>query len=282
MKRNYFVIISALVIAVTSSAYMVKDANGKASYSGAPGDFGTCSNCHGGGAGPTTVSISTIPALDPGNIYTPGNTYTITIDVANSNFSSFGFDAVVISGSVSTSGNSGVLSLPGTGVKLVNGTAGRKNATHTAPKSGTGIASFSFVWTAPISSTMTAIYATGNAVNGNGTTSGDAVGTGNLMMYPSSATGIEQIQNMVSGLGVFPNPATDQLTIRYNLNESSDVKIELYSIKGGLAASLINENQNAGLHNRTIQLPSILNSGVYFLKVCSNGEKVAQRLVTIN
>lgn len=281
MKRTYFIILSALIIATTTSAFMVKDANGKASYSGAPGDFGTCTSCHGGGAGPTTVSISTIPSLDPGNIYTPGNTYTINIDVANSNFSSFGFDAVVISGSVSTSGNSGVLSLPGTGVKLVNGTAGRKNATHTAPKAGTGIATFSFVWTAPVSSTMTAIYATGNAVNGNGSTSGDAVGTGNLMMYPSSATGIDQNVAVVNGLGIFPNPASNQLNVRYNLNASSNIVIALYSINGELATKLIEENQDPGVYSKTIQLPATLASGMYFMKVVANNNITAQRLVSI-
>lgn len=282
MKRNPIVLISALVIAITSSAYIVKDSNGKASYSGAPGDFGTCANCHSGGSGPTSVSISITPTLDPGNIYTPGATYTIDVQVSNSNLNSYGFCAVVLNGTTAASANSGTLSLPGAGVKIVNGNLGRRNATHTTPKAGTGNAIFSFVWTAPLSSTMSAIYAAGNAVNGNSSFSGDVVGTGSLLMYPSSATGMLADNIAVQGLKIYPNPASEQLTIRYKLNQASDVKIELYTIKGQLAATLVHESQSHGIYNKEILLPSIISSGVYFLKISSNGENVAQRLVSIN
>lgn len=282
MKKNFTIYTLFVGVFIFGSAFIVKDVNGKASYSNAPGDFGTCTSCHAGGAGPTTLSFSTTPALDPGNVYTPGTTYTISIQVTNSNFTKFGFDAVMLSGSTSTSGNSGTMTTAGAGVKFLTGTQSRKNATHTTPKTGTGNAIFTFVWVAPMSSTATVIYASGNAVNGDNGTNGDAVGTGVFNMVPSSATGVQENKLSVNELRIFPNPASGMINIDYYLNESKPISIELYSINGQKVFTLINEIQGAGYQERSLIIPANITSGVYFLKVSSNDTQLSQRLITIN
>jgi len=77
----------------------------------------------------------------------------------------------------------------------------------------------------------------------------------------------------VSGiiLTTYPNPFTEQVNIRYNLDKTSHVKLQVYNLKGQLVKTLINYSQskgeqlaawegfdNSGRH---------LASGVYFLRM---------------
>jgi hypothetical protein len=58
----------------------------------------------------------------------------------------------------------------------------------------------------------------------------------------SDANGFKLLQN-------YPNPFKSNTTIRYNIAEMSNVKLDIYSINGQLIKSLINTNQNAGYYS---------------------------------
>lgn len=260
---------SLILIFVGTTAFVIFS-GGAANRSGSPGE-GTCSGCHGAGA--SIVSISGTPAF-VANQYVPGQTYTVNVNVINNPFSKFGFDAEILDPSNVNAGNitSGL-----TGVQIVN--TARKNATHTAPKTGTGSALFQFVWVAPLTGNAI-VYATGNAVDGTGGTGGDSPGATTLTLTPDLSTGINEATVIgISGLNIYPNPIRSEFKISYNLMENANVKAAIYNIQGQEISVISNEDQVTGAHILDAQLPSDLAKGVYFVKFSVNGKQVVQRLI---
>lgn len=270
MKR--FLLFLCLGIVFTGSTAFVIFSSGVANQSGSPGE-GTCGSCHGGGAGSTLVSISGSPAF-VANQYIPGQTYTVNVNVTNNSFSKFGFDAEILNTSNANAGNmvSGL-----TGVQIVNST--RKNATHTAPKAGTGSAQFQFVWTAPLSGNAI-IYASGNAVDGTGGTNADTPGNATLTLTPDLSAGIrDTITSGITGITVFPNPIKSEFKISYNLLENANVKVTLYDLQGQEIMELSNEDHIAGPQLSQAVLPAQFANGGYLLKLSVNGKQAHQRLI---
>lgn len=74
----------------------------------------------------------------------------------------------------------------------------------------------------------------------------------------------------------FPNPFNPETTIKYQLPEAGDVKLEVYNIQGQLIHTLVNGNQSAGEHhaiwNGTDASGSTVVSGVYFYRITATGE----------
>lgn len=139
----------------------------------APGD-GNCTSCHSGalvtsGTNWNNFSISTnVPA----NGYTPGGLYTVTITHTMAGINKWGFQALVLNSSNAQAG-----SLSG-GVGNQTFTAGTKTyVTHTSGgNTGSGTKTWSFSWVAPNPGVGTVtIYATVNAADGSGGTSGDQI-----------------------------------------------------------------------------------------------------------
>lgn len=64
----------------------------------------------------------------------------------------------------------------------------------------------------------------------------------------------------------YPNPFNPTTTIRYQLPVTSNVKLEVYDVLGKKIATLVNERQEAGIYNYTLNA-SNLSSGVYFYRL---------------
>jgi hypothetical protein len=272
MKKLLLFGILALVF--TGTTAFILTSSGLAGLSGSPGE-GNCGSCHTGGAGTTQVAFSASPAF-VANQFIPGQTYTVTVNVTNNSFTKFGFDCEILT---PANANAGTMTTTLTGVKFLNSGA-RKNAVHSTPKTGTGSAAFSFVWTAPITGTAT-IYATGNAINGNGSTTGDTPSAGaSLALTADPSAGInESTQSGISGLVVYPNPVRSEFNISYNLLETARVKAALYDIMGKEISELNYEGQSAGAYTLSAQLPEGLPKGAYFVRLSIEGKQVAQRLI---
>ncbi len=118
-------------------------------------------SCHGGTSTSTLINISGIPNTG----WVPGTAYPLTISVNNSGaaYTRAGFDLTA---------NIGTFTAAGMGASL-NGTT---EVYHNTPKVlGGGSASWEVTWTAPANgATALSFSCAGNAVNTNGTTSGDA------------------------------------------------------------------------------------------------------------
>ena len=297
MKKTISTIILAALIIIGASAFITKkSATGYAGYTGSPGEQ-TCSGggaCHGGGSSSVSgITITSVPAFSVnGNSdteYLPDSTYQINLTVSAAGFTRYGFDCEILD---INSANAGTMQNPGSGVKFLNA-FGRRNAVHSTPKiAATGIASFTFKWKAPVSSTGDAtIYAIANAVNGNGTTSGDFVlspvtkllveGTPPPPPIDTTSTvGVKEIFSSVSKVSVFPNPANDITNISYNLSQPKTITIQLIDIKGNVIKQLYNQENEPGFHTQILNLQGIA-SGVYFIKTSADQQKVSQKLITV-
>ena len=181
-------------------------------YAGVPGELGTCSECHSGGAGTGHVSI----AFSGGTSYTPGVTQQLTVTVVDSAQRRWGFElASRLASSPSTqegaftAGTDGYtqvicadsnfdesLSCPSSAFPLEY-----IEQTSLGTQDGTaGSGSFTFTWTPPAGSIgKITFYIAANAANGDGTDEGDHIYTNIYTLTPAVASTAPQISNVVDG-----------------------------------------------------------------------------------
>ncbi|WP_259066648.1 T9SS type A sorting domain-containing protein [Salinibacter ruber] len=70
-----------------------------------------------------------------------------------------------------------------------------------------------------------------------------------------------------------------QATVRYTLTKQQEVTVRLYDALGRQVRTVLNEEQ-AGRRERTLDVGS-LPSGVYFLRLQSNGQTRTQKLTVV-
>ncbi|MDI6402304.1 FlgD immunoglobulin-like domain containing protein, partial [Balneolaceae bacterium ANBcel3] len=94
---------------------------------------------------------------------------------------------------------------------------------------------------------------------------------------PQGPTSFELAQN-------YPNPFNPATQIRFTLQNSADVKLEVYDVTGRLVSTLINDSMGAGSHtvtwDATNQSGMSVSSGVYIYRLTA-GEEVQARTMTL-
>ncbi len=272
MKKVFSFIITIAVM-VLLGAFKVIHSGGQFSTSGSPGE-GNCSGCHGGGAAGATVSITSIPSFTNNN-FDPSTTYTITITINHPSLSSFGFNCEILgAGNV----NSGLIANGGAGV-LIGNSGGRRNVTHNTTKNGVGGASWTFEWTSPASGNST-IYVAGNCVNSDGGTSGDRTVTGTLALLNINTNIKSNTNNELTNITLSPNPSNGFTTLSYSLFSQQNITVDVIEISGKIIKSFSYENQESGLHANILDLNGI-SKGIYFVKTSANGQKISQKLISV-
>jgi len=92
-------------------------------------------------------------------------------------------------------------------------------------------------------------------------------------------TGVEEA--VVSNISVaqnVPNPFNGNTTINYNLNNASNVSLEIVDIAGKVIATINEGNQTAGAHNITID-GSAFAQGTYFYTFTAGNYQVTKKMV---
>jgi hypothetical protein len=159
-----------------------------AGRTGAPGEL-NCTNCHGGSAnsGGGRLSITGLPAS-----YTPGTKYSVTVTVAQNGRQRWGFQITSLTDDGSFAG-SFTLTSPSQTQQTSTSVSGKQRTyvQHTSAGTQRGTpnqASFTFDWTAPASNVgAITFYSSGNAANGDGTSSGDSIYTTNVKVNAPAA-----------------------------------------------------------------------------------------------
>lgn len=259
---------------VVCTAFVVKYSTGKTDSTGSPGE-NTCASCHSGGSGTTITNVFFNPSVSSGS-YTPNQTYTVIVNVTNNAYNNFGFACEILNSS--TLSNAGTMSNPGSGVQFLTGANGRMVATHTAVKTGTGSAQFTFEWTAPSSGNIT-LYATGNAVNGNGNTTGDKPSSFTLSLSPD-LTSVPFSASSFSSVLIYPNPIKDIANIQFNANKNiGQVSISLFTLDGKQILTQSVNNIPNGFNTRSIQIPASVSGGLYLIKLTADGETITKMVL---
>jgi hypothetical protein len=273
MKKSITLTLAGIV-AIGAMSFDILTSNGKAGKTGAYTE-GNCTSCHSDYAvnsGPGSIAITSTPSLTNG--YVAGTTYTVNVTVAQSGVSLFGFDFEALTNATT---NGGTLAVVCTDTKTL-ASSSRTDVVHTGTGNATADShTFSFVWTAPTTGTSTVtFYASGNAADGDGSTSGDYIYTTSLPI--SNVTSVEENVEANFNLSVFPNPVSDNVNVKFTLMETSDITIDLMDINGNKIANIISENGMKGDINKTFNVSSY-SKGVYFLQIKNEKASSIKKLI---
>ena len=97
-----------------------------------------------------------------------------------------------------------------------------------------------------------------------------------------STVGVHDLSAIEHKISVFPNPASNYVTIHYDLQNSSLVKIDLVDVLGkSIKMMLPLAQQTADSYKTSWQLGD-LNAGLYFIKMTINGVESTIKLSVIN
>lgn len=92
-----------------------------------------------------------------------------------------------------------------------------------------------------------------------------------------SSADLNDIENNISSVNVYPNPVKDIANLEINLNSSSDATIQVLDMLGRNVIDLGRKSMKAG--QNTIELnTSNLNNGMYFVKVITNDGIVSTKI----
>jgi hypothetical protein len=86
--------------------------------------------------------------------------------------------------------------------------------------------------------------------------------------------------SLISLLQNSPNPFKDKTIIRYNLLEKGSVALKVYNLSGAEVATLVNETQEAGVHQALFNANG-LESGIYYYRIQAGDSYETRRLVVL-
>jgi hypothetical protein len=200
MKSIYkFLYVLLIPLAIVLYASSSGSPGGK---SGSPGDNGTtCTECHAGTA--TSIAgwvTSTIPAQG----YTPGETYTMTVNGTLAGAGKYGFELTAETATGSKTGT--FIISDATRTRLTNG---GNAVTHTSSgNSGGASTSWTVSWTAPATDVgQVRFYVAVNAANGNGNNSGDMIFTSTLFVDAAAPAALVSVNPTFAEKGSSPEMA---------------------------------------------------------------------------
>lgn len=280
LKKQLIAIVSIFSVAIASSAFVIKTSTGKAGFAGNPGSP-DCSFCHYSGSGVTTTSIESSPVFIS-NQYIPNQTYTISVVVRSTTLNHFGYDCVVLNDTLPGAANAGSISTIIGGASQIINWGAINNVVQINTTQGSGSPAeqtFMFEWTAP-SSGIAAFYASGLAVNNNGTYGvGDLMDNASLILSDTSSTSVKDILEVPISLSVFPNPSSNFFKVQYDLLSEGNVQLSLCNSQGKELTILFKEHQIFGRHTKTIFYPNTIGQGVYMIKMSINGKDVSKKMI---
>jgi hypothetical protein len=278
MKKSRL-IFPLIGLAFIATGFNFEDPDGKAGVAGSPSE-GTCSKsgCHTGftdnsQGGSVTINSSNLTNWE----YVPGTTYNISITVAETGISTWGFATEILK---SNGDNAGTITA-GSGSHILTANVGgfsRRSVTQSAAGSGSNSKTYNFTWAAPATDVgPVTIYAVGNAANGNGVRSGDHIYTATQVVNPAASSGVAENNASKLSLNVYPNPSSDLLNVDYALPTSGRVKAAIYTTDGRLVKSVFEANQASGFNHKTVDV-SDLAAGLYVINVEVDGQLQAPKM----
>jgi hypothetical protein len=167
--------------------------------------------------------------------------------------------------------------------------------THSTPKlpESSGAVVFNFTYTAPASPGEQFLYAVGNSVNSNNSTSGDEWNFApNKTVQIISPTGIKDLNKMLSYKleQNYPNPFNPITRISYSVAKTGLVTIKIYDILGTELTTLVNEIKQAGEYEVEFSAKSAalyngnikdLSSGIYFYRMQADNFVSTKKFVVL-
>lgn len=273
-------VLSVLILIAALMAFSGGD-TGVHNTGGSPAGFcgdpastsATCRSCHSGPnlAPITGVFTSNIPPAG----YIPATSYTITANFIRPGHSKFGFEASPQNASGTLLGTMGTVNAN----TQVIGSG--KYITHTSSgTAGSGGKTWNFLWTAPAPGTgPVTFYGAFNATNSNNMSTGDSIFR-TTFVVTENISSVQNFHENIYSFRTFPNPVTDYLTVKFTLQESSSVAIELLDINGNHIRNLFAETEMKGEVNQLFDISSCA-KGIYFIRLSTDGIPTLHKVLKI-
>ena len=88
--------------------------------------------------------------------------------------------------------------------------------------------------------------------------------------FYSALAGVNSVSE-INSFNVFPNPASDLLTIQLNLKSNAIVQLQLFDLSGKLTTEIFNGQADEGMLNKKLSVTDYT-EGIYLLKATVNGK----------
>ncbi|MCJ8210924.1 SGNH/GDSL hydrolase family protein [Mucilaginibacter sp. RS28] len=90
---------------------------------------------------------------------------------------------------------------------------------------------------------------------------------------------IEQVPFLVIGLNQnYPNPVRDNTTFGFSLSQSGRVQISLLSMSGASVKNILDEYQNSGYHELTVNMADV-SPGIYLYTMQVGGQRMTRKIM---
>jgi hypothetical protein len=280
-------LVTLFFISFFGALLLLGNKNGRASSAGkgntgAPGDETisinnpapkTCVNCH--NTGPLTASVA-LSVLDSANNpiaqYIPGKVYTarFTITASGGNNPKYGFQMIGLKDNGNTDLD-GFSDVNPNNYKIATIANGRTYAEHDNASTSN---IFNVKWTAPAAGTgNVTLYASGNAVNNNGTSSGDGAAFTKIQL-PEAGTASDDapFSNLAGSVRLNPTLFQDNAQVFLDL-PSNDYRMMVVHAASG---QVVQDTYLQVRAQENLQIPaSDWPSGVYYFILQGSGQRFA-------
>ena len=96
----------------------------------------------------------------------------------------------------------------------------------------------------------------------------------NCLTGDDDGLGINSLQKRTSikNIGISPNPGSEYIQVQYDLEEVSEVQIQLLNLQGQIVKQMDGGAQDAGTYMQVLDNLTNINQGMYFLVIRANGK----------
>jgi hypothetical protein len=92
-------------------------------------------------------------------------------------------------------------------------------------------------------------------------------------------TGVEQLNVLTNSFNIYPNPATQNTNIAFNLIENNKVSVTVIDMLGNVVSVIAHENEfNKGNNTLSLNTANLAN-GIYYISLEVNGVKETKKLI---
>ena len=234
------------------------------SRTGAPGENSCTSGCHDSFSENSGNGILEIVVGSGVDHYKPDSTYAITVSITQAGALIYGFQSTVLNQDGIFAGTFFNISGQSTGIS--NSTINGSKRFYIGHRNASSKNSWKFNWKAPKGNAgPLELFASANAGNGDGGSSGDFIYTSSIPLKQDSiplGINASTFNNKIK-LEIYPNPSSQYINVR--AEKEIIYQADLYSTKG--------EHIKVDFEKNSIDLKKLsIPSGIYFLKFStSNG-----------
>ena len=250
-------------------------------HSGDPVSNQTCaanSNCHGtttnDGTSIITLQIGTsaglLSPMTTSFVPTASTDYYIGLSI-NGTAQKYGFELSALNSSNAQAGTFTITNVNGTQKNTLS------NIEYVSHKNANATKSWLVKWTSPASiSGPITFYAATNLADGNGNSTGDNIYKRAVSINgtPSAINDLKEL----SSITVYPNPASENITLSYNLLSNQYVTAQIMNSEGKIVRTLVSENQNTGVIENTYNIADLA-AGKYYVHINAAGKSSVKPLV---